>query len=89
MTQRPKRAPADDRNGGPPSTLVDREDHELLTFAISWLPYGCGPDEDILVRFGLTRARYLARLFDVVTRRRALIHPDTAERLITLCTRAT
>jgi hypothetical protein len=83
MTQRPTR-----HGDAEPATVVGRDDHELLTFAISWLPYGCGPDEEILVRFGLSRARYLARLADTVTRRRAIIHPHTAERLIALCAAA-
>jgi hypothetical protein len=64
---------------------IDRADHELLTFAISWLPYGGGPEDEILVNFGMTTQRYLSRLREVVDRQRHLIHPTVAERLIALC----
>ncbi len=64
---------------------IDRADHELLTFAISWLPYGGGPEDEMLVNFGMTKRRYLNRLREVVDRQRHLIHPTVAERLIALC----
>lgn len=64
---------------------IDRADHDLLTFAISWLPYGGGPEDEMLVNFGMTKRRYLNRLREVVYRQRHLIHPTVAERLIALC----
>ena len=64
---------------------IDRADHELLTFAIKWLPYGGGPDDEILVNFGLTKQRYLDRLRDVVDRQLDHIHPQTAARLLRFC----
>ena len=64
---------------------IDRADHELLTFAISWLPYGGGPDDEILVNFGLSKQSYLDRLRDDVDRHRPHIHPHTLERLIQFC----
>jgi hypothetical protein len=69
-----------------PISGVERDDHYLLTFAISWLPYGGAPEDEILIRFGLDRTRYLARVLETVHRQRAHIHPDTAERLIGMCT---
>lgn len=60
---------------------IDREDHELLSFAVSWLPYGGGPSDEILIRFGLTKERYLMRLRRIVDEHRDHIHPDTAARL--------
>jgi hypothetical protein len=56
-----------------------------LTFAISWLPYGGGPDDEILVNFGLSKQSYLDRLRDVVDRQRPHIDPHTFERLIQFC----
>jgi hypothetical protein len=63
----------------------DREDHEVLTFAVSWLPYEGPPDDEILVRFGLTKERYMQRLRQTVEDHRHQIHPDTAARLLKLC----
>jgi hypothetical protein len=64
---------------------IDREDHELLTFVISWLPYGGVRDGDVFVRFGLTGQRFPVRLRETVDRQRRHIHPQTAKRLIELC----
>lgn len=64
---------------------IDRDDHELLTFSINWLPYGGAPDDEIMVRFGLTRKRYGVRLQRVVDDHCALIHPQTAMRLKEIC----
>jgi len=64
---------------------IARADHELLTFAISWLPYGGGPDDQILVNFGLSKQSYLDRLRDVVDRQLAHIHPHTVQRLLQFC----
>lgn len=80
MTQSSTGSPAEPRVSD-----VNRDDHFLLTFAIRWLPYGCGPDDEILIRFGLDRARYLDRLLETVHRHRSHIHPATAERLIAMC----
>ncbi len=64
---------------------IDREDHQVLAFAVMWLPYGGPPGEETLVRFGLTRDRYLDRLRLTICRHRSRIHPNTAARLFTLC----
>jgi hypothetical protein len=64
---------------------MDRDDHDLLTFAIRWLPYGGGPDDEILINFGSTRQRYLHRLRETVERQRRHIHPHTFALLMQLC----
>jgi hypothetical protein len=68
---------------------IDREDHEVLKFAVSWLPYDGPPDDEILVRFGLSKERYLQRLRQTVVDHLHRIHPDTAARLVKLCDAAT
>ena len=70
--------------GRPP---IDRRDHELLRFTISWLPYGQVPEDELLVRFGLTRRRFTERVHEMLRRYRDLIHPSTADRLVELCER--
>jgi len=64
---------------------ITRVEHELLTFALRWLPYGCGPDDEIMVNFGLTRQCYLRRLHELVERLGDHIHRDTATRLVLMC----
>ena len=38
------------------------EDAQIIEFARRWLPYGGGNTGDLLVEFGMTPARYVARL---------------------------
>jgi hypothetical protein len=38
------------------------EDARVLEFACRWVPYGGGDPGDILVEFGISPARYVARL---------------------------
>lgn len=44
---------------------IVRDDHDILTFAVRWLPYG-GPDDEILITFGMTPQRYRECLLEVV-----------------------
>jgi hypothetical protein len=67
--------------------LIDRSDRELLSFTISWLPYGRVPEDELLVRFGLTRQRFVDRLREIVGGQRDHIHPRIAGKLIELCER--
>jgi hypothetical protein len=60
-------------------------DHELLRFTISWLPYGQVPEDELFLRFGLTRERFTERLREISSRHRDLIHPNTAGRILELC----
>jgi hypothetical protein len=57
-------------------------EYDLLTFAIRWLPYGGGPDDEVLINFGLTPQDYRQRIRDLVACHRGQIHPSTAERLV-------
>jgi hypothetical protein len=68
-----------------PDRHIDRDDHDMLVFAVRWLPYGGGPDDEILITFGMTPERYRQCLRDVVQRQLAHIHPDTAARLLRMC----
>ena len=33
---------------------VNRDEHDLLTFAIQWVPFDGGPADEISIRFGMT-----------------------------------
>lgn len=54
----------------------------MLNLAISWLPYGDVPEEDILVSFGLSRRQFLHRLKGLVDRYREQLNPTTATQLL-------
>ncbi|PSR69563.1 hypothetical protein C8258_00155 [Nocardia sp. MDA0666] len=45
------------------------EEQAIIDFAVLWLPYGGPPDEEILVRFGMSEQRFRARLADIVADR--------------------
>jgi hypothetical protein len=65
--------------------MMKRGDHELLRFTISWLPYGQVPEDELFLRFGLTRERFTERLREISCRHGDLIHPNTARRILKLC----
>jgi hypothetical protein len=65
--------------------MINRGDHELLRFTISWRPYGQVPEDELFLRFGLTRERFTERLREISCRHRDLIHPNTADRILELC----
>ncbi|WKN60838.1 hypothetical protein HJ581_0045100 [Rhodococcus opacus] len=44
----------------------DVESQRLIEFAHMWAPYGGASEEEILVRFGMTRSRFIERLWRVV-----------------------
>ncbi|RZL77029.1 MAG: hypothetical protein EOP32_26555 [Rhodococcus sp. (in: high G+C Gram-positive bacteria)] len=52
-----------------PSRLP-RESDELIRFALSWIPYGGPPSDEVIVRFGMTTARFSEAL------RQAISLPD-------------
>lgn len=79
------RQPDIERAASRRSRGINREDHEVLTFAVMWLPYDGPPGDEILVRFGLTKDRYMDRLRQTIDEHRGQIHPDTAARLLRLC----
>ncbi|OZC57157.1 hypothetical protein CH289_04545 [Rhodococcus sp. RS1C4] len=39
-----------------------KSDKPILDFALKWLPWGGGPDEDIMVEFGLSTVQFYSRL---------------------------
>ncbi|MCK0089235.1 hypothetical protein MWU77_00380 [Rhodococcus sp. F64268] len=42
------------------------ESAEILEFAVKWLPFGGGSDEDIFVRFGIGPEEYFSRLIEAI-----------------------
>jgi hypothetical protein len=61
---------------------LDRDEHDLLVFAIQWLPYGGGPVDEIFIQFGMTPQRFRERLQDIIIRHQSRIHPTTWARLV-------
>jgi hypothetical protein len=49
---------------GLPHPSADPQD--FIGFAHSWLPYGGAPDEDIFEKFGMTRTRFIERLWHTI-----------------------
>nr|WP_249353567.1 hypothetical protein [Rhodococcus sp. USK13] len=47
-------------------THPDCEAERLIGFASMWVPYGGASEEEILVQFGMTRRRFLERLWQVI-----------------------
>ena len=44
----------------------DTEAERLIEFASMWAPYGGPDEEEILVRFGMSRLRFIERLWQVL-----------------------
>ncbi|SEB47548.1 hypothetical protein SAMN04490220_1937 [Rhodococcus jostii] len=44
----------------------DTEAERLIEFASMWAPFGGAPEEEILVRFGMTTHRFVERLWQVI-----------------------
>jgi hypothetical protein len=59
----------------------------MLDFALSWRRFGGGPDEDIMVRFGLTAPEYFRRLEAVVKAGHHNLDEQTATELMKVCRR--
>lgn len=64
---------------------IDRLERDLLTFAVSWLPYRGTPEGEMLIHFGLSSEKFPDRLRDKVIHQFQHIHPRTAQRLLELC----
>lgn len=45
------------------------EEQAIIDVALLWLPYGGPPEEEILVRFGMSEQRFRARLGEIVADR--------------------
>jgi hypothetical protein len=59
----------------------------MLEFACSWRRFGGGPDEDIMVRFGLTPPEYFRRLESIVKAGHHNLDEQTATELLKVCRR--
>ncbi|AII08031.1 hypothetical protein EP51_26745 [Rhodococcus opacus] len=44
----------------------DTEAEHLIEFASMWVPFGGATEEEILVRFGMSRRRFIERLWQVL-----------------------
>ncbi|OZE26827.1 DUF3263 domain-containing protein [Rhodococcus sp. 05-2254-6] len=42
--------------------MLLKSDRAILDFALKWLPWGGGSDEDIMVGFGLSAVQFYSRL---------------------------
>ena len=61
---------------------VNRDEHDLLTFAIQWVPFDGGPADEISIRFGMTSERFGERLHEVIRCHWCRIHPVTRRHLL-------
>jgi hypothetical protein len=61
---------------------IDRTDWDLLNFAITWLPYGRPPEDELMINFGLDMSRYYTRLTAIVETLRVHLPTTTAARLL-------
>ncbi|NMN93998.1 hypothetical protein [Antrihabitans stalactiti] len=59
----------------------------MLDFACSWRRFGGGPDEDIMVRFGLTAPEYFSRLEGIVKAGHHNLDEQTATEILKVCRR--
>ena len=63
-------------------TTVYREEHDLVQFALTWLPFGNRANEQIWTEFGMTPARYVDRLAEALDSPvRRTLHPETLQEL--------
>jgi Protein of unknown function (DUF3263) len=74
--------PAAEPAGESGARAISPIERDMLFFAISWLPYGGRPDDEVWVNFGMTPDRFAECLRKLVERHRAHIHPLTAQRLL-------
>ncbi|MBJ8347177.1 hypothetical protein JGU72_21105 [Antrihabitans sp. YC2-6] len=59
----------------------------MIDFACSWRRFGGGPDEDILVRFGLTAHEFFGRLERILQADQHRLDEQTANELLKVCRR--
>ncbi len=65
---------------------LDRFDRDLLSFVVSWAPYGGPPDNECFVEFGMSADRLRQRCVQVVsTTRAADCAEDERELLLRTC----
>lgn len=65
----------------------DSTTHLMVAFAASWRRFGGGPDEDIMVRFGLTAPEFFGRLERILRTGHHKLDEQTAGELLKVCRR--
>ena len=45
---------------------LERFDRDLLTFVLSWAPYGGPPDDECLIQFGMSAKRLRRRCHELI-----------------------
>ena len=65
----------------------DSTPHLMIAFAVSWRRFGGGPDEDIMVRFGLTAPEFFVRLERMLRTGQHGLDEHTADELLRVCRR--
>jgi hypothetical protein len=61
---------------------LDRFDRDLLTFMLSWAPYGGPPENECFVEFGMTVDRVRERCLEVICTARAAEYGDAERSLL-------
>ena len=71
------------------SVLDPRERQLLVEFVVRWLPYSGGPDEEIMVNFGIDAITYFSRLQSLLTdsARPVELDPATTAAVLEVCRR--
>ncbi|WP_338888736.1 DUF3263 domain-containing protein [Rhodococcus sovatensis] len=71
----------------PPTPDTLRERDRMLAFAVQWMPYGGGDDEDIMIAFGIPSETYFRRLRHLLAGpgRPVDLDAQTVEALLRLC----
>ena len=72
---------------GPRKRQLDRFDRDLLTFWLSWAPYGGPPNDECFVEFGMDVDRVRERCVQVVFTARAAEYGDAERVLLLRCSR--
>lgn len=63
-----------------------REDDFLVQFFRRWSAFGGGPEEDIMVTFGISKQEYEDRLYDLACSNRVRrFPPEVKELILTYC----
>lgn len=68
-------------------TNSDNTTQLMLDFACSWRRFGGGPDEDIMVRFGLSAPEFFRRVERMVQSGQHRLDAETADELLKVCRR--
>lgn len=64
--------------------MMDATD-DMIAFALIWVHFGGGPDEDIMVRFGLRAEEYYRRLQHTIQSHHHGLDTVTTSKLLKMC----